>query len=945
MKYVSLHNHTTFSQGDGFNYPSDHYKFVVENAESESMAYAITEHGNMNSMGYAIQAEAELKKKGINFKPIFGNEMYIIPSIEQWRLDKQKAKEEAEDKKKAAREDDVDDSSIEIEEETKNSKYYNPIKRRHHLVVLAQNNIGLKNLFALTTLSNMGDNYYYYPRVDFNLLEKHNEGLIISSACMGGPLNYVILREFNNGEEAVMSALEKEMKPLFDIFGKERAFVELQFNGLPEQKICNHFLVKFASKFGYDLVVTSDSHFARPEFWKEREMYKMLARQSKGFKVSKDDLPDSVEDLKCHLYPKNGEQMLSEYRKYNPELDEKLVKDAINRTYDIAHHHIEKIKIDSTIKLPVSSKDPESDLREMALLGLKKRGFSNNDEYKSRLERELNVICKKGYAPYFLVLKKSVDALSEKQLLGFGRGSAVGSMVLYCLEITGIDPIKNNLLFERFLSENRNDNPDCDLDTSNREYSLEILRDTFGEDRVVGITNYNTLQLKSLIKDLSKFYEIPFQEVNAVTSVMEEEAKWRILDEIGNDQKLYVFDYDNALKHSETFRGFVNKYPDIGKSIKILFRNLRSLGAHAGGTAILQNEISDLPFIKVLGSKQTPFSEGLTAKHLEQFGVIKFDFLSLKTLEIIKSCIENILKKEGKQASFESIKDFYEKNLSPDIIGDGDPEVFRNIYWNSKYFNIFQFTQGGVQDFCTKAKPSTVNDIANITALYRPGPLGGGADVKYLERIEDQTLYKNEHPIIQEVLGDTFGLIIYQEQFMLLAHKLAGFTLTESDDLRKLLVKPVTSLGEEMKNKRIEAGEKFIAGCINSGMSKKRAEKLWNEEILNFISYGFNKSLHFSEKITTYTEDGKILDLPISKVEPGMIVKTRNEASKFDEFVKVKDKHDHGVIDVFEIDLDDGAKVRCTMNHKFRVEDGRMLPVWQIMKENLNIVALDAENK
>jgi DNA polymerase-3 subunit alpha len=483
-----------------------------------------------------------------------------------------------------------------------------------------------------------------------------------------------------------------------------------------------------------------------------------------------------------------------------------------------------------------------------------------------------------------------------------------------------------------------------DLDTSNREFSLEILKDTFGEDRVVGITNYNTLQLKSLIKDLSKFYEIPFQEVNAVTSVMEEEAKWRILDEIGNDQKLYVFDYDNALKHSETFRSFVNRYPEIGKSIKILFRNLRSLGAHAGGTALLQNEISDLPFIKVLGSKQTPFSEGLTAKHLEQFGVIKFDFLSLKTLEIIKSCIENILRSRNKPHDFTSIRKFYEENLSPDVIGDGDPEVFKSIYWNSRYFNIFQFTQKGVQEFCTKARPSTVNDIANITALYRPGPLGGGADVKYLERIEDQSHYQNEHKIIKDILGDTFGLIIYQEQFMLLAHKLAGFSLTESDDLRKLLVKPVTSLGDEMKKKRIEAGERFISGCITSGVSKARAEKLWNEEILSFISYGFNKSLHESEKVTIYSESGEFVDLlDIKDVESGMIVKSREEDTGDYIFVKVKEKHDHGVIDVFEIELDDGSKVKCTMNHKFRVEDGRMLPVWQIIKENLNIVAINAE--
>lgn len=837
MKFVNLHAHTTFSIGDGLNYPDDHFNFVLQNAESESMGMAITDHGNCNSFGYALQSLSGLKKKGVNFHFIPGCEMYIHPDLDQWKKLKEEEQEEDEE------------GTIEIEADSKSkNKWYDPIKRRHHLVVLAQNKKGIENLNKLVSWS-FEHGMYRYPRVDFKRLEQHNEGLIISTACMAGLPMWLILRDLEKGKEEVFKTLDKELKPLLDIFGPERAYLELQFNKIDEQKILNQYLIDYSQKTGYKTIATADSHYAKPEYWKSREMYKLLAYQSRKMKVSVDDLPASKDDLKCELYPKSGQEMFDAYKSYDPTLDEKIVRESIERSYHIAHDMVEKFIPDGKYKLP-KLKHEKSDietLRQLATDGLKKKGLDQNKEYTDRLERELLIIEKKNYSLYFLVLLEALNEIKKECLIGHGRGSGAGSLVCYVLGITNLDPIKWNLLFERFLSENRTEAVDIDSDVEDRELVLSILRRHFGEESIILITNYNTLQLKSLVKDISKFYDIPFDEVNKVTSVVEEEAKQSILDEVGGDQKLYSLTYDGAYKYSPTFRTFIDKYPLVNENIKILFKQNKSIGVHAGGTVITENAECHMPLImrkpdKKSYQKQTPWSEGLTVKHLEQFGIIKYDFLGLETLKMIKNCIFNILKKQKKDPSLENMFAFYNENLLPEVLGEGEQKVFENIYHNGKFLSIFQFTEKGVCEFARKAKPTRVSDISAITALWRPGPLNGQADLKYLEAIENPHLIRYDHPILKEVLSPSRGILVYQEQFMILANKLAGFTLTEADELRKLLVKPVTSLGDEMKKKRQDVGEKFIQGCIANGLTPARANSLWFDEILGFISYGFNKS-------------------------------------------------------------------------------------------------------
>jgi DNA polymerase-3 subunit alpha len=506
---------------------------------------------------------------------------------------------------------------------------------------------------------------------------------------------------------------------------------------------------------------------------------------------------------------------------------------------------IEEVSPDDSVKLPRTFllsngiKSSFDKLKSLVLEGLKRKGLTSK-EYIDRAVYELKVIQKIGVEDYFLTKAEILNVLRKHMLTGSGRGSGAGSLVCYLLDITLLDPIKNGLLFERFLSASRAEIPDVDSDVELKDQALDILKDHFGVDNVLAISNYNRLQLKSLVKDISRLYGITFDEVNNVTKVMESEAKDKIMEEIGHDQKLYEFTFDKAKQHSPTFKKFLEKNPSVGSHIENLFKEVKSIGRHAGGILIVPDD-SCLPIIRVRGIDQSPITEGITAQHLQYFGLVKFDVLGLATLRIIRKCIEGILREQGiEEPTIDDVWKFYNENLHPDVINPTDKKVFKNVYNKGNFPSVFQFAEKNIQAFCKKAKPNSVDDISAISALWRPGPLKGQADRRYLaSRPSD---IKKEHPIIQEILAETKGVLLYQEQFMLLAHRLAGFTLEEANKLRKLLVKPATSLAEEMKRERIEIGEKFINGCIEKGLSPKRAKNLWEKEILGFISYGFNKS-------------------------------------------------------------------------------------------------------
>ena len=850
LKFASLHNHTGYSIYDGLGSVEDHVKWMLKNAGDDSGALAITDHGHMNAAGYIAEAQ---KKYGDAVKLIYGFEAYFLPSLDEWQKLKIQTDEDKKEEKEKKKSEEVDTSVIENEAESKENKYFNPLYRRNHLVVCAYNNKGLENLFTLVSRS-YRQGMYKKPRIDLKMLREFNEGLIVSSACLGGVASHASFYARENNLD-VMSVYEKEISPFQEIFGPDRYFLELQFNKIPQQQIVNKDIIEYSKKSGIKMIATADAHFSSPDLWKDRELYRLL-----GWQLQKNDVGDKVKelnakelkDMDCQLYLKNGDQMFEaykeEFKKHHD--DDDLIKEAIERSYDIAHNLVEKnIKPDNTIKLPkikfADNKTPYEHLKDLCLAGLKKKKLSSK-EYIDRAAYELKVIKQLDMAEYFLTTKEILDVLRKHMLLGCGRGSAGGSLICYLLDIVLVDPIEHGLLFERFISPSRKDIADIDNDVELKEESLDILKHHFGFDNVVAISNYNRLQLKSLVKDISRLYDIPFEEVNHLTKNLEIEAKDKLLEEVGHDQKLYQLTFEGAKKYSPTFQKFLEKYPQVGDHIAVLYQEVKSTGLHAGGIAILQNIEKYLPIVKIRDTDQSPVSEGLTAQHLQKyFGIPKIDILGLTTLKMIRRCIELILVNQGnKHPTIEDVWEFYNKNLHPSVIPQDDKKVFEKVYHKGNFVGIFQFTEHGVQRFVKKAKPNNVGDISVCTALFRPGALSSKGDEKYLEFFtkKAQKKFSSEHPILQEILKPTRATLVFQEQFQLLAHRLANFTLEEANDLRKLLVKPATSLGEEMKQQRIIAGEKFIAGCVSNGMTQQRAEDLWHKEIMGYISYGFNKS-------------------------------------------------------------------------------------------------------
>jgi DNA polymerase-3 subunit alpha len=850
LKFFNLHGHTGFSLYDGYGAIEDFADFMLQNAGEDSGGFAITDHGHINSAGYFSAAQRKFKQKGTPVKLIWGCEFYYIPSIDSWTALKaikdEEKKEEKKTKKKKDKEESEEGLVFENEKESK-SKYFDPINRRHHLVITAYNQKGLSNLFRLVSRSHR-EGFYRKPRIDLKMLQQFNEGLVASSACLAGIPNWCTMQ--STSMEQAHAMYDKEALPVMEIFGKERFYLELQFNKIPEQQIVNQHIVEYSKKTGYNLIVTADSHYPRPEDWRSREIYRMLGYQlNKEDDIDKSIMDKTADELDAHLYLKNGDQLFKSFKDSDfgkIEGNDLLVSQAIERTHDLAHNFFENVFSDEKTKLPKPSSIAENKtsfevLKELCVAALKKKNKYENKVYFDRLIIELKVIKGLGFSDYFLVLKEIIDALKKHMLIGPGRGSGAGSLVNYLLGITLVDPIEDGLLFERFLSPSRKELPDIDSDVELRKEALEILKGVFGEDNVLAISNYNKLQLKSIIKDLSKLHGVPFAEVNAVNAVIEREAKDKILEEINFDQKLYELSFEKAKKYSPTFRAFIEKYPPVAEHMEALYQETKSIGKHAGGIIIIPDAESCLPIIRCGGIDQSPITEGITAQHTKFFGLVKYDVLGVKTLEIIKRAIEVILKNQGNaKPTIDDVWEFYNKHLHPDVINKSDEKVFESTYNVKKFPSVFQFAESKVQNFCYKAQPRNLYDLAAITALWRPGPLKGHADKGYLD-YSPEALAK-EHPIIQQEMGETRGLLLYQEQFMLLANKLAGFSLEEADQLRKILVKPSTELGEELRKKRIEAGEKFIQGCIDKGLTEKRAKRLWDQEIMGFISYGFNKS-------------------------------------------------------------------------------------------------------
>lgn len=915
-KFVGLHSHSTFSIGDAIGMPQDHIDFARENGMD---AIALTDHGNMNGYSHQYFYRQKLKKQGIDFKAIPGIEAYFVDSLSRWRelydedrekkrLQKAAAKgdtQAAEELRRKAEllgdpyaetkeqmdEDMAGGTVVENEEESKSNKYKDPIKQRNHLVLLPKNNEGLKALFRIVTESYI-NGFYRYPRIDLDLLKQHSKGNIIAlTACIAGvPARKVFDHQTEpdwekwGPTEENFEKIQKDLKEMTDQFkwalGDENFYLEIQFNALGAQHLVNQHLIECSSRTSTPLVCTVDAHYSHPDHWKEREIYKMMAWSSRGQEMDKSKLPQKIDELKCELYPKNAEQVWKSYRRYTEGkgwdfYDDDVVREAIERSWTIAHEQIDSIEPDTSVKLPVigtmvddTSMDAIAkkygdeltedeiafqELKRQAIAGIKRRGFDTNQEYIDRLKHELKVVKHLGFSKYFLTYSKIMEIVSDHMLIGNARGSAGGSLLSYVLNVTQLDPIKHGLLFERFLTRFKKGFPDIDSDFADREKAVNLITQHFGEENVIPISNFNQLQLRSLIKDLCRLNGVPFDEVNKYTKKIEAEALSEAKKVAGFDAQQWTLTFDEAEDKSQTFRELMELYPDLETHIKVLFKQMRNVSRHAGGVIITEKPEDHMPIIKSGGVLQTPWQEGLNFRHLEGFGLLKFDILGLGTLRMFENCIKRILKRQGiKYPTFRQVQEWFYENLHPDNNQLDDMEVYKNVYWEGNWAGVFQFVQPPVQKFVKKMKPESILDIATATSIFRPGPLGIGADKLFLKNRKNPDGIVYKHPMLDEVLAPTCGLIVFQEQLQLIYHKLAGVPLEETDGIRKALLKKDKSNKKEQAKYLRQLREEFANRCLEVNDISKNISYDIFDEMMKFVAYSFNKSHATAYAITSY---------------------------------------------------------------------------------------------
>ena len=819
-------------------------------------ALALTDHGNMNGLPYQVLHAKKMKSEGKEFKPIFGVEAYFIPSTKEWKKEYERVKLD----KKEAKKLESNDGKFSSEDERASKQKSSKLRNRRHLVILAQNQTGLNNIYKMVSEAHQGDNFYRYPRVDYDLLEKYNEGVIVSSACLGGVYAGDYWDNRDDGADAILDAMRVTTERMTKIFG-DRWYGELQWNNVPAQHELNQYVIRMHHEYGIDLISTADSHYPSPEAWTSRELYKRLGfiGRPKQPEWMTSELPIDVEELGMELYPKNGDQMWESYKKYSAECkseyNDDMIFDSLTTTHFIAHERIEDFMPDDTVRLP-EFVVPEGQTASQALAlscieSLKAMSLHENETYVDRLKFELEVIDERGFSKYFLTMKAIADKANEHMLSGPGRGSAAGSLVAYVLGITQVDPIQYGLLFSRFLRADATDYPDIDYDVSDAFGLKEILAKEWGNTTVVPISNFNTLQLRSLIKDISKFYDIPFPEVNSVTARMVKEATPKAKAKNGIKAGMYIPTFEEVMEFSDSLQGFLRKYPKIKTHIQSLYGQVRSVSRHAGGVVIGEDLDKHMPLICSAGVVQTPWSEGQNVRHLEPLGYIKFDLLGLSTLEMIQSAIGHVLTKYHGfvNPTFDDIKSYYDNHLHPDKIDLNDKNVYENIFHKGKFVGVFQFTNGGAQKLARKAKPNNIIDISAITSIYRPGPLSANVDKQYVKAKNNPSEINYINDIVKDVTEETAGFLIFQEQIALLAHKLGdGVTLDEGNKLRKLLTKKGTGKGAEEKNK---IKEKFIKGCSSKSIDRATADSLWRN-FEYFSGYGFNKSHAVAYSILSY---------------------------------------------------------------------------------------------
>ncbi len=799
--FVHLHVHSHYSLLDG----AATVKSIVEAAKRFNMpAVCITDHGNMFA---AIELYHEAEKN--KMKPIMGFEAYITAGS---RFDK-----------------------------TKESYHKFPT---HHLVLLAKNEIGYKNLLKLNSAGHI-EGFYYKPRIDHEILEKHSEGLIALSACLAGEIPAALLAD---DREKAISIL----KYYQSVFGKENFYVELQNHGLPEQEKILRPLVEIARECEAPLVATNDSHYVNPEDWETQDALLAMATQTTL------DNPERFRFGSKEFYYKSPSEMEKIFGEW-PE--------AIENTKKIADQCNVTIKFGESL-IPVcpvpEGKTEESYVREICYKGLYENyGPNPKKEVVERLEFELETIKKMGYFGYFLIVWEFINWARENGIpVGPGRGSAAGAIVSYCMHITDIDPIEYDLLFERFLNPERISMPDIDVDFSDdgRPEVIRHVQELYGVPKVSQIITFNYMLAKNAIRGVGRIMGMPVGEVGKIAKL--------VPDKPGTHLK-------NCLEEVPELKDLKENGTDEEKKLLRLATAVDGLASHTGvhacGIIISRMDLEEVsPVTKDPNAKEGELSLVVSQyeKHaVEDIGLLKMDFLGLKTLTVLQKAFINVEETHANASSeekdeltavkrFLDLREKVDKNnpigttLSEkvnervkELLKFNDKAVFE-LLQKGLTLGVFQLESAGMRGLLKRLLPSEFTDIIALLAMYRPGPLKSGMVDDFVERKHGRAELAYPHPLLEPVLKDTYGVYLYQEQVMLTSRVLAGFTKGQADSLRK-------AMGKKIKEKMVEMGEKFVKGAIERGVDPKLAQDIF-DKMAGFAEYGFNKSHSAAYAVVTY---------------------------------------------------------------------------------------------
>lgn len=753
MMFVHLHVHSEYSLLDG----SCRIKELIKRTKELGMnSIAITDHGVMYG---AIDFYKEAVSYGI--KPIIGCEIYVSPR-------------------------------------SLYDKEYGIDNLNYHLILLCKNMTGYENLMKIVSKASI-DGFYYKPRVDHQYLKEHSEGLIALSSCLGGEIPlYLLSGDYEKAKETAIF--------YNSVFGTGNFYLELQYHGLSQQEKVNSELIKLSKELNIPLVATNDVHYLNKE---DHLAHEVLLCIQTGKNMDDADRMSFPTD---QFYLKSPDEMYEMFS-YCKEALENTVKiaDMCNLEFEFNKTKLPKYEVPDGMK-------SDEYLRKLCIDGLYKRYPNPSDEVIERLNYELSVIEKMGYVDYFLIVWDFIKFARDNGIMtGPGRGSAAGSLVAYCLGITKIDPIKYNLLFERFLNPERVSMPDIDSDFcyERRQEVIDYVVKKYGENRVAQIITFGTMAARAAIRDVGRALNFPYAEVDAIAKMIPFELGMTIDKAIELNPEL-----KDKYENDEKIRRLI----DISRSLEGLPRHAST---HAAGVVISSEPlVKYVPLQKNEGSIVTQF----TMTTLEELGLLKMDFLGLRTLTVIRDTLNIIKETKGIDVDIDNI-DFEDKEVYA-LISKGDTE------------GVFQLESSGMKQFMTELRPEKLEDVIAGISLYRPGPMD--QIPRYIENKNHPENIKYEHPLLKPILDVTYGCMVYQEQVMQIVRDLAGYSLGRSDLVRRAMAKKKMKVMEEERKNFIygikdENGNYIVPGAVNRGVDEATANRLF-DEMIDFANYAFNKS-------------------------------------------------------------------------------------------------------